>query len=378
MGDKKTLLTLRLAAWASLLLVLVNHLLQPKAFAATQVLFDYHDGLARRGLVGAVLNVLTLPEVSASQVTLALVVITLAGTIALFSFLLVALGGSRGGLLLVVVVLNSFAMASFVGNVGYLDGLLVALTVLAIASDPAGAVGMGLRLGAVVLGVLIHENMLAYFTVLMAFDLYMARRRVAAFAPVVVGLIVLGVLVWGAGRSPDEALAYGAYLQSKAGFVVDPQATIVAARGIGANLSLMQGMWGTTQMWAWLVLDGLPLLGLSAWLIWLNLRLLGDRAGRVERYLLILAVLAPLSLNAVAFDVVRFGVASVIAGAFAACVVVMRCDGARARLEGALTWPHAVLVLVLVSNMFTTQVNEAAGHMGQFPWVLLNHLNWHG
>ena len=51
-------------------------------------------------------------------------------------------------------------------------------------------------------------------------------------------------------------------------------------------------------------------------------------------------------------------------------------DGARDRLDAVMTWPHFAIMLVLVSNIFTIEVNEGSGHVAQFPWVLITHLQW--
>jgi len=52
MSEFKQIQLLRIATVLSFVLALVNHLLPPKAFAATQLLFDYSQGFTRRGLVG--------------------------------------------------------------------------------------------------------------------------------------------------------------------------------------------------------------------------------------------------------------------------------------------------------------------------------------
>jgi len=367
---------LRITLIASLFFLVVNHLTGPKAFPATQLLFDYRDGLARRGLAGEVLNLFALPEISSGEIRAALVLITLSGLTALVAFLWLRLAGQRAGKILLILLLNSFALASFAGNVGYLDGLLVVLCVGALATNANTNSGLLARLLVMIVGVLTHENMLPYFAMLFAFDLWLSGRRAVAFAPMVLGALMVAFLAFFTGRGPDEALAYADWLQSKSGFDVDPEATIVAGRGLAENFALMEGLRGTTQYKAWLLFDGLPLFGLTLWLIWLNLNLLGKAAARSAGLMMSAAVLAPLSLNIIAFDVVRFGVASVIVGALATALILKQQEGARTRLEATMTWPHALLVLVLVSNMFTTQVSTAAGHLSQCPWILREHLTW--
>ncbi len=379
MGDFRQMQFLRLAAAASLLLALVNHLLPPKAFAATQLLFDYQFGLIRRGLAGEVLGLLTGPQVSITEVYLATASLSMFGALAFYLFLQRFMPDQVSGYLLLILALNSFAYASFIGNTGYLDAALLGLTLLALSVD--GNRGLVLRLLVVVVAMLLHENMLPYFALLIGFDTWLGfkdykNRLLLALSPAVLGVVTLAVLIGFGGITADQATAFGDYLQSRAGFALDPNSTIVAGRTIAGNLALMAELRGTTKYWAWVMFDGVPLLLMSVWLIWLCNRVLGDAVSRQTRAWLILAVLAPLSLNIVAFDVVRFGVASVLAGFIAIALILRHDKEAAARLTAALSWPHFLLVLVLNVNIFTIEVNIGAGHTSQFPWVLLTQLKW--
>lgn len=378
MTRENQLRLLRLAAVASLLLALVNHLLPPKAFAATQLLFDYDFGLVRRGLVGALSGPFLGAEASRGEILALAASVTLAGTLALAAFLWRRLRGDVAGWLLLVLALNSFALASFIGNTGYLDGVLLALTVLALTL-PVSRAGLAGRLALVVAGVLVHENMLPYFAVLIGFDLWLRRgdARGLALLPVLAGLGTVAALALWAEPDPERAALIAEHLRTRTAFISDENALDVAGRSIGANFALMAEMRATVKYWAWVLFDGLPLLAMALWLIWLGLRLLGPGAG-LSRLALAGAVLAPLSLNVIAFDVVRFGVASVLAGFLALALLLAHVPGARARLAEALSWPHFLLVLVLNANIFTIQVNEGAGHMAQFPWVLIRQLQWFG
>ncbi len=382
MSDPRKLQMLQLATLVSLLLALVNHLLPPKAFSATQMLFDYEFGLTRRGLFGEVFSWITGTSVSVSEVYAAAAVLALIGALAFYLFLSRQLPQQVSSYLLLILGLNSFAFASFVGNTGYLDALLLAVTLLALASDGRSTVGLSLRLGLVVIGVMIHENMLPYFTVLIGFDLWLARRDtrlgwLVALSPVLVGGLTIAALAGLGTFSTQQAADYAQYLQSRADFKLDPNSTDVAGRTIGQNFALMAELRGTTKYWAWVLFDGIPLLAMSLWLSWLAARLLGavDVAGKV---MMVGAVLAPISLNFIAFDVVRFGAASVLCGFLVLVLLVRHLPDAAQRLEQSLSWPVFVVLLVLNANMFTIEVNVGAGHVSQFPWVLLTQLQWFG
>jgi hypothetical protein len=371
---------LRLAAVLSFALALVNHLLPPKAFAATQLLFDYQFGLTRRGLAGEILNLFMGPQIGVSGIYAAAALISALGGIAFYLFLSRLMPQNLSSYLILILALNSFAFSSFIGNTGYLDGLLLALTALALATNAASSMGLAIRLGVTVLGVMFHENMLPYFTVLIGFDLWLARKGSAsalpiALSPVLLGFITVAALSKLGAFTPEQAAAFADYVQSKAAFTLDANSTDVADRSIGQNFALMADLRMTTKYWAWVLFDGVPLLAMALWLIWLANRLLGNSDAKT-RLLMIGAIIAPLSLNIIAFDVVRFGVASVLAGFFVLVLLLRHIPEAANRLEQVLTWPHFLVVLVLNVNIFTIEVNIGAGHTSQFPWVLLTQLKW--
>ncbi len=384
MSKLTTETALRVATALSFALAIINHLLPPKAFAATQLLYDYHFGITRRGLAGEMINWFTSAPISVAEINTVSAVISLLGAGALYLFLSRDLRVGTAGYLLMILAFNSFAFASFVGNTGYLDALLLALALLGMAALSAASIpGLIARLLIVVVGVMIHENMLPYFATLMGLEIWLTtgHRRWAllrAGAPVIAGFLALIVIGLFAQNTPDQASAFTAYLQNKAGFTLDVTSTDVSGRSIGANFDLMSDMRHTKKYWGWVLFDGVPLAIMSLWLIWLNLRLLGARGGSLTALLVVGAIIAPLSLNIIAFDVVRFGVASVLVGFVTLALMCRQIDGAAARLQQTLTWPHALIVLILNANIFTMQINEGSGHVTQFPWIMLRQLQWLG
>ncbi len=381
MTDRRQQDLLKIVAAVSFLLAVVNNLLPPKAYSATQLLYDYSLGPIRRGLVGELLGVFTGPHVSVGEIHAAAALVTIIGATGFYLFLRRWLASGRAQILLLILALNSFAFASLVGNTGYLDAILLALVVVALALDPRRRLSVALKVVSALIGVLVHENMLPYFSMLLAFDLYLTRpgtgrALVRASLPVIAGAGMVAALFLSTHTTAEQAQALVTHLQDKAEFRIATDAAIVSASGFARNLTYMEQQHGTLHYWVWVLFDGLPLALMSLWLIWLGLRLLGRQATTMTRLLLVGAIIAPLSLNLVAFDVVRFGVASVLAGFLAVALVLRHTDGAPQRLDQILTWPHFLLVLVLNVNISTMQINEASGHMAQFPWVLLNQLKW--
>lgn len=381
MSEDGQMRLVRIATALSLLLVVVNHVLPPKAFSATQLLFDYEFGLIRRGLAGEVLGWIVGQQVSLGEIYLASVVVTLVGVFAFYLFLQREVGDSLSGQLLLILGLNSFAFASFAGNTGYLDALLLALVLASLTTDATSLPGLAARVLVCLVGVLLHENMLPYFALLLGFDLFLARgggrkATIPALAPVAAGGVLVACLAVFAELPPDSAAVLAAHVADRADFAFDPNATAVAGRSIGDNFDLMQEMRRTTKYWTWMLFDGVPLAVMAVWLGWLGRRMLGEAATPLALAALAAVLLAPLSLNLIAFDVVRFGVSSVLSGFIALALIARYVDGASERLQETLSWPHFLIVLVLNANMFTIEVNIGAGHMAQFPWVLVTQLQW--
>ena len=381
MGELRQVQLLRVAAAASFFLAIINHLLPPKSFAATQLLFDYEFGFTRRGLFGSLLNFVVGPSVSMQEIYLTCAIITLAATLGFYFFLLRELSGSLSGLLLLILALNSFAFSSFTGNTGYLDGVLLTLVLIALLSDARSNTGLVVRIAVCFVGVLIHENMLPYFALLFGLEILLARDadksaiRAAVLPPIAgIGTVVVLVLF---GEMPADMIAgYVSHIEGKANFAFDPNSTDVAGRTLLENFALMQDMRGTTKYWAWVLFDGVPLFLMALFMIWLGQRMLGDQARAIAKISLVLAVLAPQSLNLIAFDVVRFGVVSVLCGFLCVAIILRHVDGAASRLQRGFGWPVFTLLLVLNANVFTIEVNAGSGHTSQFPWVLVQQLEW--
>jgi len=381
MGSQRQLQLLRMAVAFSFLLLLANHLLPPKAFAATQLLFDYSAGFIRRGLTGEAIMRLLGPTITGREIVMSCAVITFTGLVGFYLFLRRGVVESRATLLILILALNSFAMASFTGSTGYLDALLLLAAVMALSSDAGTGAGLAARILLVMVSVLIHENMLPYFALLVGFDLFLARQHqtmplIPASLPLAGGAVMVVLVVLNGQFSADEAAAFAEYVQGKAMFGVDNTSLEVLNRTVSDNLALMSDLHSTRKYWAWIIYDGVPLAAMAGWLFWVGGRMLDQDDGALPRLLLGLAILAPLSLNLIAFDVVRFGAASVIVGFLALAVILRHVPGAEARLSDTLTWPHFIVVLVLNVNIFTSDINDVVSHETQFPWVLLSQLKW--
>lgn len=360
---------------------MANNLLPPKGFAATQLVFDYEFGLIRRGLAGSVLNLFWGETVSRAEIHVAAGAITLTAAGLFFLYLFGVLRGKTEGLLLVVLALSSFAFAGFVGATGYLDGVLLIGFLLALLVGAHHRLGLVLHMGIMALGVFVHENMLPFFAMALGVGVWLgngcddpALRAFKASLPVLAGLCALLLLIGLGGLDAGQFGDFLAYLERKTEFTLDPASTVVAGRTLTDNLDLMAQMRASKSYWGWVAYDGLPLLLMSLWLIWLNVQL--AQRERFLHLLLVLAILAPLSVNIVAFDVVRFGAISVMTGFVLIALQVKTDPAAREKLAQHLSWPMFVLLVVINLNMAAIHLNSGEGHLHRFPWVLVQQVEW--
>ncbi|MBV1863764.1 MAG: hypothetical protein KUG74_04935 [Rhodobacteraceae bacterium] len=367
----------------ALFFAVVRNLLPPNAFTATVLLFDYEFGLIRRGLIGEIANLFWGDTVSRGEVFLLTVVTTLFGVIAAVLLFFRRFPQTIAGVLLLVLVFSSFAFAAIIASTGYIDLVLIGLVCLSLFSSPAKASGIAMRLAVCALGMMMHEVMLPYFTVFFAFDIWISRptqkflpRASLSIFPMVASLVALLVLInW--GQLPDAEIAqFLQYIDLKSEFTAEPEATIVMERTIGDNLQVMAQKRQMMDYRSWVLFDGLSLFAMTLWVLWLNFKLLRPDADMVTRMLLVAAILAPLSLNLIAFDVVRFGAMSVFVG-FLAISSQLRADAeVQHRLSDLMSWPLFVTVLLINLNIAVNQMNTGEGHQGLFPWVLVEQLGW--
>jgi len=372
----------RLAILA-LFFALVRNLLPPNAFTATVLLFDYDFGLIRRGLVGSIANLFWGDTVTRGEIYTISALLTLfaASTSALYFFR--RFPATLAGHLLLVLLFSSFAFGAILASTGYIDMVLIGLVCLILFSNAASTSGLLLRIGISILGVFMHEVMLPYFTVFFAFDIWISRpgqkplpRFIIAVLPLLGAVAALVILAKWGQLPADQYPAFVDYINAKSVFTADPHALVVMERTLGDNLALMAEKRGMTDYRSWVLFDGIPLLAMTLWMIWLNLKLLGLKADALTRFALICAIIAPMSLNIIAFDVVRFGAFSVFIGFLSLASILHSDPQARDRLAQIINWPMFTIVLLLNLNVAVNQLNSGDGHAFLFPWVLVKQLGW--
>ncbi len=364
-------------------IAIMQHLLPPNGFSGTVLLFDYEFGMIRRGLLGALANYYFGENASVAEVLTFSALMSLFGLFSLMILAARSLFDGLHGLLVALLLFTSFAFNAIVGSTGYMDMVLIGMVALVMLTDPARVFGILLRIIVVCVGVFIHEAMLPYFAVFISLEIWMRcrdERAVARWAktliPFLAALVAFGAVTEYGKLPVDQIPAYIEYIQAKAGFSTDPEATVVLERSLADNMAFMNIKRAEMGYRGWVILDGIPLLLMTFWLIWLNLRILPEDSGSLTKLLLVGAILAPTSLNVIAFDVVRFGSTSVLIGFLTVISQLRSNPRAYGRLKEIITWPLFVVILVLNQSVVVTQINVGDAQKFGFPWALVEQLGW--
>ncbi len=378
-----SLLWLKRLVIALFALALLQNLLPPNGFSGTVLIFDYEFGLMRRGLIGALANFYWGAQASPNEVLAVSAGMSVFGLLCLLGLAMRRLFHDQVTLWLALLLFSSFAFKAIVGFTGYMDMILIGLVCLAALTDPNRVTGILARVVAVFIGMFCHEIMLAYFAVFLCVDLWLRRgyrisgREIGlASLPLLAGVAAFGLLSIYGHVAAEDVPRIVDYINQKADFTADGEATNVIGRSIGDNLALMTEKRAEMGYRSWVILDGAPLAIMMLWMLWLNLRVMSGRFNGLAQLVVVGAILAPQSLNLIAFDVVRFGAISVLVGFLTLMTMIKSDEEATLRLKHILTLPVFLVVVMLNQQFMVTQINTGWAHLYELPWVLLEQVKW--
>ncbi|MHA3977928.1 hypothetical protein ACW9UR_09620 [Halovulum sp. GXIMD14794] len=379
-SPERTAKILMAAAGLAALLAIAGSMFPPKYYAIASLLLDYSGGLIKRGLVGELLKPVFGPMVTLSELYLAAALVTLAGAAAL-AFMVWDMRRSLPGQLVIVLLFSSFAFRSYVGTTGYMEGVLLVLAAVAMTLPASGTAGVLLRAICIVVAVLAHEIALAWIAPLMVFEIWLVRRdspfigRAAVSAiPMLTALLAYGFVSLFGEVGPAVVAAQDAQIAAR----LDPRYTFssepIMSRSLGDHLEhLVSSYWTDGKYHRWLVFDGLPLALMSYWLGRTAARIAPDR---LTALIAIGVIVAPLTLNAIAYDVVRFGTMSVLSGFLVLAVLHRAGHGEGRRGDAMLDWPVFTVLLVLNLAITTGSINVTSHYLHQMPRVMTDHGLW--
>ncbi|MEM9212022.1 MAG: hypothetical protein AAGA63_11110 [Pseudomonadota bacterium] len=360
-------------------LVAFVHVNIPYRFALTQIMFDYSQGWTRRGLVGTLLHPIIAPTFTLQEAYYVAMAITAFGGIVLWVFMWRRLKNDLTGVFLMLLFVSSVGFAIHWGAVGYLDSLLLACAVWAICALERGKWwGSFAALALMVLAISIHENALPYFVPTVCFVAYFCasslRRGILNAAVVFVGCAIFTYVLLTVGQlAPNESEALVELIRTRAEFEPHNHALAVGGRTVLENFDHFAFVRSTSPYWTWVVFDGVLLAIATSITIWINLNLARSRP-ILTKVLMVLAIIAPWSLNIIAYDIPRFGAASILCGFMIAAVQISRDRGAIDALRHILTLP--VFLVLLLLNVFsgTQPMNTGKVHIYRLPYAVANHV----
>lgn len=356
---------LRLVGFAVFVLCLLGNALsalQPlPGWIKSHYVFNYHEGLAPRGVVGTLALWLGDGVVSnrlAQNLALSLLGLTFLALVVLAWLAFQRAGWGIWPVLLAVAL--SAGPRDLAWQIGFLENAFYPLALLPMILALSG---FWPRLAVVILGTLIHEAFM-----LLALPLVMAEYglwrgvwwRDARWWALGLSGVGAALVMMTFGRLPARDLVQAAAELDKLadGFSVAPSATVVLFRGAG-------GIWehryvspdapSLAEVATAFALTA-PVFLLLALVLWRQAQ---------HRWLMVLALCGPLMMNLLAWDYLRFQAGAVLTG-FALVLV----QAARGQLAPLPRWLLVLSLLVAVSGPMLRDPLRY-GNYGVFPQTLV-------
>ena len=365
-----------------LLLVIVTHLKGPSLWAQTQLLFDYDLGFQRRTLVGEIVSWIFPNGLTHDQIHAVAFFLSLSMILTVTGLLWSRYQNAVSGPALILMYVSSIGTAAVIGATGYLDMALYVL-VVGILLSPTSTFGLSIRIVFVTLGMLIHENFLPYFAGIVFLDSCIRNEnqtivtRVLRSALLPLWGVVLGVVLFGFGVQPFENI--WPLIENAKAKAVDFEIRAAALEPLVAFPEGKQAsydtVWGSEQyIWR---LTAFGLTGGVALVLSL-FPVFQATANRdlLDRLLVIAAIVAPITLLFVAFDISRFVAIAILNVFLVSAILVKSWDGFDARLKEAITPIIFVTLLALGGQTALRDFNSGGWESDVFPYSLLMQTDW--
>ena len=318
----------RAVAWCALLVAaavtIVRCIRPPDGFALTGAIFTC-DVAPKRCAFGQALALLHVPAghlavYSIVALSLLLTAMALYGLAAVRS----GLTGTATGLVIMASFAASYGFGVFVSLNGSLD---VPMAILAVAGllVPQRLQAPTIAIAAV-LGVLVHEAYLIVFLPVTLLPLLLRIRKPRDLAaPLLIGVMALSVVLLSAlerPMTPAQAEQTFRLLQAKADFPVQGYSVAVLHRSLSDNLAMMAAIERTPWFWRMQLANAVllaPAAGLFTAVV-----CLGWRSPALAKLAALAAAASPLAMNALGYDVLRWGGLCVLTMTLSLCAVAQR------------------------------------------------------
>ncbi len=375
------------AAWRlsfiSLLLLIMVRMAPPFSWAQTQFLFSYELGFQRRALLGEMLTWIFPSGMTQQNTYMVAAVLTLFSVAVLFLFVARGLSNLANGGILLVLFSFSVGLGTFIGNTGNLDAILLVLAIIALAIPKRSAGRIVAASLICATGALFHENMLPYFAPLVGVDVWLrnsghatGKRILLSALPVIAtGLSVLLLFAFGTHPFALAADLLANLEMRSLGFEIRP-ATLDPVLALPPEIAgNLDWVW-SSEFYRFRLLAfgsvGLLMLGTFIWLI----RRAMSHRSPLDQIAVIAAIISPLSLLFVAFDVSRF-IAIALLNVFLVLTILSRTDMEfKARLPGVFTPLVLVILLVMQSHIGLRDLNSQEQYLSGFPGAIRAQSSW--
>jgi len=352
---------------------------EPNPWSYTQAQLDYSAGLIRRGLFGAsVGHLLQLNQYGHFAVFSVVLLLLLFALLALLAHKLRLAERTPPGELLAVYA-SSYSVSYLAHLNGYLDIPLALLCVAPLFVRSTGG-RLVAAMASTTLGILLHEQFFFAFLPLLIVSILFgaatarsaAQRRLAWSGGVLLAALGLGLMayvMWHGSISAAQTEQLRHSIARTADRPLDAYVFQVLSLTPRENLHIMGSVWGRSTFLLAEVESVLLFGPTAALLSWATLLLLRRSMPGKYRWLyaaVLLATLAPLSLNLMGWDKNRWN-ELVALNAFLLLLIVSRLAGGET--VHLPRWLRRACLLVMLLNMATGGGMIDDRHIRPFPFL---------
>ena len=373
--DRSRMTVVLLGVYACMALAKIK---PPNEWAQTHYLFSYDLGITRRAFFGEILQQLGFAGLTDAQAHVIAIALSVLGGVAFTLWIARNIPANVTGLGLGLVAVTSFALATFLGNTGYLDGLLMLLAVGALWVPGKGIGAVAVKCLLCCVGALIHEAMAGTLAVLVAGQLWLQGARSAAPLPVIAAGGVAAVLTLLTPFADEELARIAAEVDTRA---LDFNARFIAIEAVvafrdGDIPRYATGWEDVTYVFekSWVLPVALIYIGvLLRWLLSLT-----DHRAALDRLVIALVVIGPLGVLLIAYDLSRFSALAILQ-TYMILALLCRLD-TRVKERCAEIFAPLVLLGLLTANALIAfpTLNPLPNYYDRLPGALLDFGEWSG
>lgn len=367
----------------SVLMLIVVRMAPPFSWTQTQFLFSYDAGFQRRALLGEILTWIFPQGITQQNSYVVAALITLVAVVALFNYVTRSFSQLPNGGVLLILFSFSVGLGVFIGNTGNLDGIILTLAILALSVPKDTALRLGVVSLICVFGALFHENMLPYFVPLLVFDIWLQNDRLPASQRALLSMMPLGVtaffvaLLFSYGTHPFETAQSVLQMMQARSLDFDIRAATLEPMIVfpEERVGQLEAVWGSGFYRFRLTFFGGVGFLLMSIFVWLLLCATAHRS-YLDRILLALVVISPISLLLVAFDVSRFTSIALL-NVFLVITILARIDHVfRAQFPKVMTPVVFISLMVFQGHVALRDLNSKDHYLSRFPGALIDQKAW--